>query len=154
MSDNTNNNNNEDKLEIDLSTESLQIDLNDLKTDIELNFDNLENTVDVTPIDDNQPIENISLMSNNAPTVEEPISQELSLSEPSLSFDLVTSNLIGYLIKSEYFLISDFILYSFKYSSKFSSSVFSLRCNIISVPYESLVASSIVYPSTPSDSHS
>ena len=73
MSDNTNNNN-EDKLEIDLSTESLQIDLNDLKTDIELNFDNLENTVDVTPIDDNQPIENISLMSNNAPTVEEPIS--------------------------------------------------------------------------------
>ena len=85
MSDNTNNNNNEDKLEIDLSTESLQIDLNDLKTDIELNFDNLENTVDVTPIDDNQPIENISLMSNNAPTVEEPISQELSLSEPSLS---------------------------------------------------------------------
>ena len=79
MSDNTNNKN-EDKLEIDLSTESLQIDLNDLKTDIELNFDNLENTVDVTPIDDNQPIENISLMSNNAPTVEEPISQELSLS--------------------------------------------------------------------------
>ena len=61
--------------------------------------------------------------------------------------------LIGYLIKSEYFLIRDCILYSSKYLSKFSSSLFSFTFSIISVPTVSLLVFSIVYPSAPSDSH-
>lgn len=78
------NKNNDDILEFDLpndSEETLQINFDDLNTDVEISFDDIKDSIDVTSVDDNQPIENIELMRQNAPHNEPEDSINLSLED-------------------------------------------------------------------------
>ena len=92
------NKNNDEMLELDLSNDSedtLQINFDDLNTDVELSFDDLQDSVDVAPVDDNQPIENIELMSEHAPHNEPELTLESTPSgaeaEPELTLGATPS---------------------------------------------------------------
>lgn len=89
---------NDEMLELDLSNDSedtLQINFDNLNTDVELSFDDLQDSVDVTPVDDNQPIENIELMSEHAHQKEPELTLDSSPSkaevEPELTLGEIPS---------------------------------------------------------------
>lgn len=92
------NKNNDEMLELDLSNDSedtLQINIDNLNTDVELSFDDLQDSVDVPPVDDNQPIENIELMSEHAHQKEPELTLDSSPSkaevEPELTLGEIPS---------------------------------------------------------------
>ena len=91
------NKNNDDILEFDLpndSEETLQINFDDLNTDVEISFDDIKDSIDVTSVDDNQPIENIELMRQNAPHNEPEDSINLSLEDDKVEDDKVENDKI------------------------------------------------------------
>ena len=89
------NKNNDDILEFDLpndSEETLQINFDDLNTDVEISFDDIKDSIDVTSVDDNQPIENIELMRQNVPHNEPEDSINLSLEDDKVEDNKVKND--------------------------------------------------------------